>query len=284
MPVNNLTLSLLIIFSLVTGTAQAATFYVAKTGNDGNSCSQAQNQSTPKLTLASGLGCLSAGDRLEIKTGTYARPSANNWPYASGTSWTNSVTIARYGSDKVTVLGWPPLYGNIGYIVFDGIITDATGLEEGLSIHLGAHHIKYTNGEIKNAQHQGIAGTFSDTIISNNIISHVGETAFYDHTFYINGNRIIIENNIIQGSRGCGIQLYGGPSADAVTRNNIFRNGTSQVGCAAILTASNSVRTLIYGNIIYGNSAGGINSFGVNDKIYNNTIYGNGNTQGDPAW
>ena len=38
-----------------TNTGYGKTYYVAKTGSDSNSCAQAQNQSTPKLTIAAGL-------------------------------------------------------------------------------------------------------------------------------------------------------------------------------------------------------------------------------------
>ena len=47
-------------------------YYVAKTGSDSNSCAQAQSQSTPKLTIQAGIGCLSAGDTLFVRAGTYA--------------------------------------------------------------------------------------------------------------------------------------------------------------------------------------------------------------------
>ena len=51
--------------------AHAATYYVAKTGNNNNTCTQARSLSTPKHTIAAGLSCLSGGDTLIIKAGTY---------------------------------------------------------------------------------------------------------------------------------------------------------------------------------------------------------------------
>ena len=48
-----------------------ATYYVAKTGSDSKSCTQAQSASTPKLTIKAGLACLKGGDTLIIKAGTY---------------------------------------------------------------------------------------------------------------------------------------------------------------------------------------------------------------------
>ncbi len=52
--------------------AQAATYHVSKTGNNGNSCATAQSAgSSAKLTIAAGLTCLSSGDTLTIRAGTY---------------------------------------------------------------------------------------------------------------------------------------------------------------------------------------------------------------------
>ena len=44
--------------------SEAATYYVAKTGHDSNTCAQAQSQPTPKQTIRSGLECLYPGDTL----------------------------------------------------------------------------------------------------------------------------------------------------------------------------------------------------------------------------
>src|SRR4029453_83361 len=39
----------------LTNTGTGRTYYVAKSGSDSNSCAQAQNQSTPKLTIGAGI-------------------------------------------------------------------------------------------------------------------------------------------------------------------------------------------------------------------------------------
>ena len=48
---------LLILAILVSGSqAFAATYYVSTTGNNTNTCTQAQSLSTPKRTIAAGIG------------------------------------------------------------------------------------------------------------------------------------------------------------------------------------------------------------------------------------
>lgn len=37
------------------------------------------------------------------------------------------------------------------YVIFDGIIIEATGLESGISLNGGTHHLGFINGEVKNA-------------------------------------------------------------------------------------------------------------------------------------
>ena len=101
---------LLLLISLFIWTPSwATTYYVAKAGDggsDSNSCAQAQNLASPKLTIAAGTGCLSAaGDTLYIRAGTYAEIlSSQNMPGGgvSGTS-TNRITFANYDGENVIV-------------------------------------------------------------------------------------------------------------------------------------------------------------------------------------
>src|SRR5262245_12116041 len=62
---------LVIFFTIFPVLAHGATYYVAKTGSNSNSCANARSQSTPKLTINAGAGCLNAGDTLIVKSGVY---------------------------------------------------------------------------------------------------------------------------------------------------------------------------------------------------------------------
>ncbi len=59
--------------------SEAATYYVATTGSDSNTCMQAQGPSTPKRTINAALNCLGtatgagAGHTVQVAAGT-ARP------------------------------------------------------------------------------------------------------------------------------------------------------------------------------------------------------------------
>ena len=53
-----------LVFLVGAVTVQAATYYVATTGNDTHACATAQTISTPLRTIASGVACLNPGDTL----------------------------------------------------------------------------------------------------------------------------------------------------------------------------------------------------------------------------
>src|ERR1041385_5052270 len=95
------------IFLLLTGLllwtapAWATDYWIATSGNNSNACSsvdsvEADPPTDPgvyKLTIASASACLSAGDRIIVKAGTYS---------SSGMEWTNP--IAGVGDTNYTVL------------------------------------------------------------------------------------------------------------------------------------------------------------------------------------
>jgi len=85
----------LLIGVLVGKSSFAAIFYVATTGDDSNSCTEAQNPSTPKRNIVGdrgGLSCLGAGnaDILDVRAGSY---NDRILSVVSGTSFTNAATI-----------------------------------------------------------------------------------------------------------------------------------------------------------------------------------------------
>src|ERR1051326_7826962 len=89
--------ALLLIIALFAGPAQAATYYVAKTGSDSNSCTQSKSQTTPKLTFLDGLGCLNAGDILNIRAGTYTESIGVTTP-------PSGITVQKYPGDGDVII------------------------------------------------------------------------------------------------------------------------------------------------------------------------------------
>ena len=290
-----------ILLALTPLLAHGATYYVATTGSDGNSCAQARSASTPKLTIKAGLACLSSGDSLVIAAGTYLEGiDTNAIPSGTGES---SRTIVRAAAPREVVLK-PNAPGNsIGdvvtiqnrsYITLDGLILDGSnaklvGLRLGNGVGGSIHHITFQNGGVRHIRfHSGISHQMdgglppSNMIYRNLEIYDIGNQdadSFLHHGLYLCTSDSLVENCTIHDSSGHGIHQFHQSSSDShrnVIRNNrIYNNGSY-----AILLGSGT-GNIAYNNIVWGNgkrkSAGGIwiayNARG--NKICNNTIFSN---------
>ena len=280
-----------------TAVGEAATYYVAKSGNDGNSCSQARSQSTAKLTVNSGVKCLSAGDKLYIKAGTYVESLLNVIP--GGTSWSSPVVVASFPGDAVTIKGKTGASQVIRiagsskkYIIVDGLILDAinvgySGIKFDTVGGLASHHIRIQNSEIKNSQDAaGILTTrdshyneFINLNVHHNGMQDDNNNGKYPYGFYILGKHNVIENCRIWSNGGTGIHIYNGytdASDYNIIRNNIISgNGTKTTsgGTGGVIIGAGK-GNLVYNNIVYNNFGYGIRH-SRNAKSFNNTIYNN---------
>jgi parallel beta-helix repeat protein len=283
----------------------AANYYVAKTGNDANSCVQAQSISTPMLTIMAGVGCLSAGDTLQIRGGTYAE-----WVNITNRSGSanNPITITNFPAEIVTVR--PPskleafwLEGNnanywtikaqvLGQMVLDGSNNAPNQLADGIGYRFGTsgpHHITIENLEIKNFTGNGILDSapynLPGNVIRGNKIHDNGVYYAVDGSMrwcmYVAGVGTLIENNECYNGYNGGIQVQGDQSNQTVSHNIIVRNNyvhdNGALGGHGIgIVAWYSDNMQVYNNISVNNSAQGIwlnRSSG--SQIYSNTLYGN---------
>jgi len=288
----------------ITGTTGTGkTYYVATNGSDSTTCTQAQNQSTPKRRIAAGVACLTAGDTLYVRSGTYDEHlDSNVTVIPSGTSWSNPVTIAAYGNETVTIMPLSqggviniansPLNPNLQYIIFRGLIFDGSNGDTAISVGSnGANHIRFVNVEARNA---GAATTSRGTGV---FVSHGGSfiefingsvhdngkvpggrppDAFYG--FYVEGTDCLVEGTRIFNNGGYGIHNYSGYGSQYASRNTyrynyIHDNGAYFGQNSAGLLLTTGTGNIAYGNVIYNNSSYGLQ---VGDAtVYNNTVTGN---------
>lgn len=181
------------------------------------------------------------------------------------------------------------------YIIFDGIIIEATGLKSGISLNGGTHHLGFINGEVKNAVGTSAINTsyHNDNSPGNTFhrfinmhIHHNGlNTSYYTaihkaphrQGFYIGTWDNLIEKGQIHDNAGWGIHQYRFDDSIRI-KNNIYRNNLFYNHGSGAITIIHGDDNPIYNNIVWKTLHGiNINSIGNNarNNMYNNMIYGN---------
>lgn len=270
----------------------SGTYYVSTNGNDGNPGSL----TSPFRTIKFALGRLIAGDTLLIRGGTYSEKleSHNGTNFPSGNSWENPVLISAFSGEAVTLAGKISIgieTPTTQYVIFDGIIIDATGQDTGISINGGAHHLRFINGEVKNSGGtSGITTTYTNDSNPSNTyhefinmnIHHNGITKNLDHGFYVKTSGNLIEYCRIHDNAAWGIVNYvldGDPRANNnIYRNNLLYNNGNILGSGGGISISRGDNNSIYNNVVWGNENGiKVNNIGNprEAKVYNNTVYKN---------
>ncbi|MCB9775572.1 MAG: right-handed parallel beta-helix repeat-containing protein [Nitrospiraceae bacterium] len=273
-------------------TPSGSAFYVSTSGNDANP----GTQSAPFRTIKRGLGVLQPGNTLFIRGGTYQEflHSWNGTRFPSGNSWSSPITIAAFNGETVNLVGSIDLAQSspaIQYLIFDGIRINANGEETGISLTGNTHHIRFQNGEVKNAGRWGIATNFHNTTsfadtfyeFINLDVHHNGRTKNVDHGFYIKTSRNLIDGCHIHDNVAWGIHNFAGDNSEPKANNNTYRNNLihhnginySQGGGITMGSGDNNIA---YNNVVWKNYTGiNVHSYRnpVNSGVFHNTIYGN---------
>jgi len=273
--------------------AQGATYYIATTGSDNNTCAAATKLSSPKrnFTGANGaIACMSSGDILLVGNGTYAEALRDIIP--AGTSGAPT-TIRAINAGQVTLrpTGGYSAVTVRNYITLDGLDIDAVNLAGGMGFgsydgSIGSYYVTFKNGIVRNTTsgigdggESCIIGLGNSTIL-NSEIHHCGKPGSagqeLDHGLYL-GTGNLIEGNRIHDVSCFGMQLYAG--GQSIDNNTVRNNVVYSNGCAGILVAGSN--NLIYNNIIYSNGSYSFGhgvwlySKGTGNKVYNNSSYKN---------
>ena len=316
-------LLVLVLLLFAPGLSHAITYYVATNGSDSNNCSAtvptARTITTPKLTIAAALTCMTAGDTLLIRGGTYSGLILNNVP--TGTSWATPITIAGYPGETAILTRHASTESAIftfgqnatvqRYIILDNLTLD------GLSGHslgdpaVGSHlikidgifnradHIRIQNSTLKRARMSAVLNTTNTTdplsgccneYLNNEVADNGNWTNFpagadFPPAFYASAANNLFEHNNIHGSASVGIDIWNssiaGYTNNVIARyNRVWGNGIPGGKVGVGIMITKGSGTIVYNNLVYGNTGAGI---ATNYDVSNVTIYNNTiyNTSGD---
>lgn len=283
--------------------AWAATYYVDGSGGSGSAslCGSVTTynpvagtctggSSTVRNTIQAGILLMSAGDRLEIRGGTYAESiSMNVFTIPNGTSYGNAITIAAYTGEAVTIRPTSEdavvLSGTRQYIIFDSLVFDGANITnvEVVWVGDGSHHIRFIDSEIKNNGNDDVRDLYVVSVTAHHVewlggsIHDTGEATISGYCAYIIGNDNLIDGTTMYNCDGYGIHNYTG---GATGNNNIFRNniihdvsGSMQtaLGTGILLGGGGGDDNIAYNNLVY-NVDYGIGIQGTGNVAYNNTL------------
>jgi parallel beta-helix repeat protein len=282
--------------------ATGVTYYVAKNGNDSNTCAEAQNIGTSKQTINAGIRCLASGDTLRIRRGTYVETvggpnNGTSWPSGSAAS---RIIIEAYPGETVIVqpssslgqdLAWQfnsisasnviqyiTVRSGSGKLILDGknVTVYASGTNESFG-RTGAGLIMFAwnGGELRNIRIQGleiryfggdgIFGGGTDVEVLDNDVHHNGDTGG-NHGWYGGGRRVLARGNSFHHNGGYGIHWYGHDSIDSeISRNLIYNNGNCiENGWRSPGRGCSDCGAIVINPVAYQSR---------NVKIHNNVIY-----------
>jgi parallel beta-helix repeat protein len=277
------------------GTASAATYYVATTGNDISNGSS----TAPWATLQHAVETIAPGDTILVRSGTYAGCRIRN----SGTT-SAPKTLARDLGAAVLINTPGPQNGHSSLIeVENGSGSEVTDwIIDGFEVANSPHHgidLRITNRITVrncNVHHSAPAGTGTGIFLafSAHPTLENNETAFNtEHGIYdsnsadsptIRGNRShhnasagIHMNGDYSSKCPCGTTVRDGIISFALVENNILWENGSAGGSA--INADGVDDSVFRNNLMYRNHSSGISLFSADgshgssrNKVYNNTI------------
>lgn len=305
---------LTLLFLLAAAQAWSATYWVSKSGSNANACinSATPLTTTAKLTINAGIDCLTGGDKLEIRTGTFDESILFN-SIPAGTSGAPTI-ISGYLSENPFVQPTTDASGvNIvvltdqpqPYVTFQNFTVNAINMaESGRCFHLGGNGNALIGMTCLNSPRDAIALRNTNQVVRNSIIRDCGRIQPPGDTdtkggglhvlgdWNVSASGALIEGNLIEGCRGGGIWVQQNTgTTNVIIRRNVLRNfGTYSTWSPPVgflttgsgMNIGHGTNYQIYENIIYRvrahASLGDSTCFhfwggAANHQIYNNTCY-----------
>ncbi len=271
--------------------ASATTYYVATTGDDSQSCAQAQSELTPRQTISIGMACLAAGDVLELKGGSYNEFVFNNGNnlFPDGTGPNNLTTIRGAAGESViwTASGGQHIFlmKNAGsYTRFENIEFDGSTLgvppilpngkvapgffgsdpwkhfrqDGGITVGL-----EFVNNIVHDGPNNGMfnSSTTSSWLIEGNEFYDNGRAGSqFSNNMYLKGDNHVIRGNRVYttlgavGQSASGIRIAHNQNEDDGSNNNLVEKNFISVGGGGIAFGTGT-NNIVRNNIVTSSSS-----------------------------
>lgn len=298
---------------LLPSVSHATRYWVATTGSDANACASVDGDEDPgvyRATVSGGISCLSSGDRLTVKSGTYTGSTAVIKNVPAGVS-AESPTIIE--GDPASIEGCaisstcPTLLQPNGatsgsviavsHVIVRKFRIDHQNMKQyavlGMEISSPATITDITFEDIEaygtrltSTTACGAGGGFGSTAavtFGTFRRVHAHDLGNFDpanpcsHGLYLQGDDMLVEDSVSHDNANTGMQCYNGhttsdgrPDRCTIRRSVFYNNGAAGI-------AAEGWDNKIYHNLIYGNGAGILLGYtGANRAhVYGNTIYNN---------
>lgn len=243
-----------LVFLLWALPVSAATYYVGPAGSDANTCATAQTEGTPKLTIDAGMGCLSSGDTLIVKSGTYPEAVSCGGVTVVVCADVANVTLRSQTQHGAIIDGNSNTaeYGILTLGSTNGVTIDGFRVRgvSGTGIHMNGTGSTFTVtdnwlhdiGRVCSDTAIGKSGIFinesaDDSVVSRNLFDGAtigryanGENGCgftitnLDHGIYIRGaDNLTFSNNVLYGhAKGWPVHVYPDPVTGLKLYHNTF--------------------------------------------------------------
>ena len=266
---------LLILLLCLPGLATGATYYVSTTGSNSNDGSE----ENPWLTIQHAVNSWSAGDTILVRGGTYTSNGSTIRIDITGTA-SQPITLKNYPGER-PIINWTDknntsnrIYATRGgglpveYLTIEGF--EIRGGYEGMKCQgpTKCNHLVFRRNWVHDMRNQGFLGGAPDGLFELNIFQHNGNFACTDctkqHGLYLDGDNIVIRNNIFLDNLAYGVQQAGSGitplfSGNWRVVNNTFAYQNHRGG--QVVWGTNSDNATMENNIYFENSQEVSNSF-----------------------
>ena len=231
-----------LILLLVTTPMFATTYYIATTGSDSNTTTQAQNPSTPWLTMQHAVDTMVAGDTTLVEDGIYTAATQNPSCTGGENTGKHMVGISNSGTSGAYIT--LRSQNKWGAILDSGVtLSTTTGCAEAIRF-TGGNYIRVQDLVIRNFTDLAFnrySSTSTNIDIVGNWVHDIGRyctnTTSGRDGFFLDGGNFTVEQNVFSdigkyavGENGCASApyinqdhgIYVAGSATIMIRNNIF--------------------------------------------------------------